>query len=240
MKQLFTYFLLLSSLNLFAQSTKIYNDVNAKTRPAPSGFTKLSVSSGIELFLTQGNETALAVSVSDAKYDSRLKTEVENGVLKIYYDNNGITWKNDRNAKLKVYLSCATLEDISGSGGARITIADEFNFNILNLSFSSGATFTGKIQARSVTSTVSSGAFMTPGGVVSALTVSANSGAMFNGYELMTETCKASANSGASVKVTVQKELTATANSGGQILYKGNGTVVKKTVHSGGIVKAVK
>jgi hypothetical protein len=36
----------------------------------------------VELYLTQGNEMALAVSVSDNKYEERFKTEVVDGVLR--------------------------------------------------------------------------------------------------------------------------------------------------------------
>lgn len=237
MKILFTSFLLSCSIYLVAQSTKVYNDVNAKIRPIAGNFTKVSVSSGIELILTQGNETSLATSVSDEKYETGFKTVIENGVLKIYYDNKGINWKNTKNTKLKAYLSCKTLEVITGSAGAMLVIADEFSFNNLTVSFSSGAMFKGKIQARSVIASVNSGAAMAPTGVVSQLTVSASSGAAFNGYELMTEFCTASANSGGSVKVGVEKELTASANSGGEVLYKGNGIVNRKNVNSGGTVK---
>jgi len=240
MKKLFLYFFLLSSVNLIAQSTKVYNDPNAKVRAIAAGFTKISVSSGVELYLTQGNETSLAISVSDAKYEPRFKTEVENGVLKIYYDNKGITWKNDKNAKLKAYLSCNSLEAITGAAGSSVVIADEFSFNNLAISFSSGALFTGKIQARAVTASVSSGAEMKVTGVASSLTVLATSGAVFNAYSLMTEFCRASANSGGSVKVGFQKELTASANSGGEVLYKGNGTVNKTRVNSGGSVRPAK
>ena len=236
MKKLFTSIFLFCSINLLAQTINVFDDVNAKPRPIPAIFTKISVSSGIVLFLTQGNETALATSVSDEKYETRLKTEVVNGVLKIYYDNKGISWKNAKNAKLKAYLSCNSLEAITGSAGAKLIIADQFSFNNLSISFSSGAVFKGKIQAREMTASVSSGAAMAATGVVSNLTVSASSGAVFNGYELITEFCTASANSGGSVKVGIQKELTASANSGGEVLYKGTGSV-KKRVNSGGSVK---
>ncbi|HSN61872.1 MAG TPA: DUF2807 domain-containing protein, partial [Ferruginibacter sp.] len=196
MNKLLAFLMLLGSFTVNAQQTKVYNDPNAKPRTISGSFTKISVSSGIELFLTQGNETSLAISVSDDKYEPRFRTEVVDGVLKLYYDNKGITWKNDKHAKLKAYLSCNSLEAITGSAGSKLEIANEFSFNDLSLSFSSGALMNGKLQARSVTASVSSGAEINSTGVATKLTVSASSGAAFKGYELMTEYCTASANSG--------------------------------------------
>lgn len=237
MKKIFVVVLLFNSFWVSAQQTKVYNDPNAKTRVITGAFTKISVSSGIELYLTQGNETSMAISVSDDKYEPRFKTEVENGVLKLYYDNKGITWKNDKHAKLKAYLSCSSLDAITGSAGAQLIIANEFGFNNLLISFSSGATFSGKLQAKSVTASISSGAEISATGVASKLTVSASSGAAFKGFDLMTEYCTASANSGASVRVVVEKELTASANSGGDIKYRGKAVITKVNVNSGGSVK---
>jgi len=237
MNKLLVFLMLLCSFSAVAQQTKVYNDPNAKKRDISGNFTKISVSSGIELFLTQSNETSLAISVSDDKYEPRFKTEVIDGVLKLYYDNKGITWKNDKHAKLKAYLSCNSLQGINGSAGAKLVIANEFSFSDLALSFSSGALMNGKLQARSVTASVSSGAEIIATGVATKLTVTATSGAAFKGYDLMTEYCTASANSGASVKIDVQKELTASANSGGDIRYKGNATITKVNVNSGGSVK---
>lgn len=217
--------------------TKMVNDANAKTRVISGSFTRVSVSSGVELYLTQGNETALAVSVSDSKYEERFKTEVVNGVLKIYYDNSNMTWKNEKGRKLKAYLSCKSLESIRGSAGARVDINGEFKADQMELSFSSGAYFTGKITSKSMTSDVNSGAQIKVAGQTGELTVSASSGAAFKGYDLVTQNTTASANSGASVQVEVSKALTASANSGGEIRYKGNATVTKSKVNSGGSVK---
>src|SRR5687768_2800179 len=103
MKKLLFSLLTLISLTAFAQ--QVINDPNATTRTLNAGFTAISVSSGVELFLTQGNEETIAVSANDKKYLERFKTEVVNGTLKIYYDNNGISWKSNEKRHLKAYVS---------------------------------------------------------------------------------------------------------------------------------------
>ncbi len=236
MKLLLSFFTLFLAVSTTAQ-TKVYNDPNAKTRTVTGAFSKINVSSGVELHLTQGNETALAVSVSDAKYEERFKTEVVDGVLKIYYDNKGVTWSNDKNRKLKAYLSVKNLDGIRVSAGAKLIVTNTFNANDLALSVSSGAVFNGVLKAKSISAELSSGAELNASGTADKLAVSASSGASFKGFGLVTQYCTASANSGAAIRIEVQKELTASANSGGGITYKGSATVKKGTVNSGGSVR---
>lgn len=86
-KASFLLSLLLCCSVLFAQNT-IVNDANAQVRTV-SSFHAIQVSTGINLILKQGNSDAVAVSGSSAEITSRIKTIVENGKLKIYFDNEG-------------------------------------------------------------------------------------------------------------------------------------------------------
>jgi hypothetical protein len=91
--QKFLLFILISafSLNMQAQNGKIISDPNAETRNV-NGFHAIKVSGGIDLYLTQGNDEAVAVSAADPDARQRIRAEVENGVLKIYMDNKGMHW----------------------------------------------------------------------------------------------------------------------------------------------------
>lgn len=219
------------------QQIKVYKDPNAKTRNLSGAFTKISVSSGIELYLTQGNETALATSVSDNKYEERFKTEVVDGVLKIYYDNKGKSWTNEKNRKLKAWVSYKTLEAIKASSGANVILINPLNATALAISCSSGAMLSGQLAASVLSADVESGAQISVSGTAGKLTVSAGSGAIFKGFNLITEYCTAFANSGAVIKIEVQKEINASANSGGVVHYKGNALLIKGNINSGGTVK---
>ena len=65
---------------------KTINDANAEKRTA-GGYHAVEVSGGIDLYLSQGDES-VAVSASETKFRDRIKTEVKDGVLKIYYEPN--------------------------------------------------------------------------------------------------------------------------------------------------------
>jgi hypothetical protein len=234
----FFFISILSGISLqgVAQDAVI-NDANVEKRMLSGSFTAIKVSSGIDLYLSQGNEESIAVSASDPKYMNRLKTEVENGTLKIYYDNNGVMWNNNEKRRLKAYVSFKILERLIGSSGADVQVKGKLDMAILAMDFSSGATFNGDVNIAEVTVEQSSGAEINVTGKAEKLKVELNSGAIFKGFDLTVEYCDAKASSGGGIRVNVNKELNAKASSGGGIKYKGAGVIKDLSVSSGGNVK---
>ena len=237
MKKLLFSLLTLLSFSAFAQDTKVINDPNATPRTLSGSFTAISVSSGIELYMTQGNEESIAVSASDQKHLDRIKTEVVNGTLKIYYDNKGISWKSDNHRKLKAYVSFKTLVKLDASAGSEVKVNGSINAENLDLNVSSGSEFNGSINAKQFSVDVSSGAEVNISGKSDKLTVDVSSGAEFDGYDFATDYCDAEASSGASVHVTINKELSARASSGADIRYKGAALIRDIKISGGGAVK---
>lgn len=237
MKKLIVFLLCLISFQAFAQSDKAIADANATVRTLSGSFTGISVSSGVDLYITQGNEESLAVSASDEKHLARFKTEIENGTLKIYYDNKGVTWTNHDNRKLKAYVSFKTLEKLHGSAGASVTVKGSLSAGNLDMRFSSGAEFNGQVNAREITVDQNSGSEINVTGKADKLTIEVSSGASFKGYDMAVDFCDAQASSGGDVKITINKELSAKANSGGGIRYKGAALIRDININSGGIVK---
>src|SRR5438045_2714036 len=88
-----------------------------------------------------------------------------------------------------------------------VTGFHDINFGNLNITLSSGADFKGTVTATQLDIDQSSGSDMDIKGKVTSLKVSTSSGSDFNGYELVSETCKADASSGSDIEITVNKEL---------------------------------
>jgi Putative auto-transporter adhesin, head GIN domain len=237
MKKLIVLLFVLSSLYSFAQNDAVINDPNVQKRVLNESFSGISVSDGVDLYLTQGNEEMIAVSAADPKYLERYKTEVNNGILKIYYDNQGINWSGNEKRKLKAYVSFKQLQKLSASGGAEVIMKSILTANKMEYTFTSGSRFTGEVNINQLDVTENSGALVEINGKNDDLKIEVSSGAMFKGYELVTDFCDAKATSGGSARITVNKELVVKANSGGGIHYKGNGIVKDMNVNSGGSVK---
>jgi hypothetical protein len=221
----------------FAQD-KVINDANAEVRNA-SGFHAIKVSQGITLIIKQGNTEAVAVSASEKQYRDRIKTEVVNGELKIYYESE--KWYkgwNTNNKKLRAYVSFKQLDLLDGSSGSETSAEGSISSDNLKIDLSSGAGFKGLVQATSLSVKESSGATAGVSGKTQSLKVISSSGAVFNGYDLLSDKCEADASSGGTIQVSVSKELAAGASSGGDIHYKGAGVITKINTSSGGSVKS--
>ncbi len=236
MKKIFLSFIALLSLQLFAQEV-VLNDANAEKRTLAASFSAITVSDGIELFLTQGGSESVAVSASDAKYIERLKTEVVDGTLKIYYDNKAMVWNSNEKRKLRAYVSFKNLEQLKGSSGSDVKMKSVLAVDNLKMHFSSGAQFTGELDVKELEVSQNSGSEVITTGKVDNLKTDLSSGAIFKGYDLSVNFCDAKASSGGEVRITVNKELAAKASSGGSIRYKGDGVVKDINVSSGGSVK---
>lgn len=235
MKKLIVFLPFLFSIIFLAAQNTVVHDANAEVRNV-SSFHAIEVSNGIDLIIKQGDAEAVAVSASSPDIRNRIKTEVENGKLKIYFDNHG--WKAGNNKKeLKAYVSFKNLDDLTANSGADISTDGNINVSTLSIDLSSGAGFDGMVTAEHLNIEQSSGSDMEIKGKVNDLQIITSSGSDFNGYELISETCKADASSGSDIEITVNKELQAQASSGGGIKYKGNGSITNISNSSGGSIK---
>lgn len=222
-----------SAMGLFAaaQGARVINDKNAQTRSV-HGFHAIEVSGGIDLYLTQGAEEAVAVSASDPEYRDRIRTEVRDGVLQIYKDDKPFGWGNWNNRHLKAYVSCRTIDNLRASGGSDVYLQADIRADRLKLELSGGADLSGKLTVGELTISQSGGSDTHVTGSASRLFVHASGGSDYHGYDLAADNCKVEVSGGSDAYINVNKELTATASGGSDVHYKGNG-VVKESHASG-------
>ena len=215
-----------------AQAQKTINDPNAETRSA-SGFHAIKVSSAIDLYLSQGDAEAVAVSASETKYRDRIKTQVENGVLKIWFENDG-DWKmwNTGNKKLKAYVSFKTLDKLVASGACDVLVDGTIKTSSLDINLSGASDFKGAVDANTLNVDQSGASDMTITGRAATLKIQVSGASDFKGFDLATENCNARANGASDIKITVNKELNARASGASSIKYRGSG-VIKELNTSG-------
>lgn len=227
--------LFLTALVIAGYSQKVINDANAQKRAA-SGFHAVHVSHGIDLYISHGDE-AVAVSASEEKFRDRIKVEVKDGVLKIWYDwNSNFNISIGNNKKLKAYVSYKTLDELKASGGSDVRVEGAIESSKFNLDVSGGSDFDGKINATDMTIDQSGGSDISIAGKVNTLKITASGGSDFNGYEMVAESCTAHASGGSDISITVNKDLNASASGGSDIHYKGN-AVVKENKSGGSDIR---
>lgn len=237
MKQLIFSLMAFFSIAAFAQENKTIADPSAVKRDLAGGFTAISVSDGIDLYLSQGSSESVSVSASDEKYLENYRTELDKGTLKIFYDKKTLGISLNGKKKLKAYVSFKTLQKLTVTGGADVLATTDIEADHLEMKFTSGAHFNGKVTAKELSIEQTSGSGVIITGKAVKIKVECSSGAVFKGYGFEADNCDAKATSGGGVHITVNNELTARANSGGGIRYRGKGMIKDISISSGGIVK---
>jgi len=222
---------------VFAQKT--INDPNAEKRNI-NGFHAVEVGGGIDLYLSQGDETVV-VSASEIKYRDRMRTEVKNGVLKIWYDyKSGFRFETG-NKKMKAYVSFKVLDRVEGSGGSDVYVDGAIKSDKLDLDISGGSDFKGKVSVSDLKVDASGGSDVNISGDAKNLKLDASGGSDFKGYDLTVDICDLQASGGSDIYITVNKEMTADASGGSDIFYKGNGLIREiKSSGSSGIKRVTK
>lgn len=226
MKHVITLFVSLLMLTGTILAQKTIRDANAQSRNGLKNFHAVQVSSGIDLYLTQSAEEAVAVSASAEEYRDKIITEVVDGVLKIYYEkSNNWNWGgNSGNKKLKAYVSVKQLDKLSASGGSDVSFETVIRSNKLSISISGGSDLKGEIACDDLSFTASGGSDADLSGKASKARISASGGSDVDGFGLITDVCNVISSGGSDVNITVNKEMDANASGGSDIHYKGNAT----------------
>lgn len=239
MKQAITLFVSLLMLTGTILAQKTIRDANVKSRNGLKNFHAVQVSHGIDLYLTQSSEEAVAVSAVSDEYRDKIITEVVDGVLKIYYEkNNSWNWgSNSGNKKLKAYVSVKNLDKLSASGGSDVAFESVIRSNKLSISISGGSDLKGEIACDDLSLSASGGSDADLKGRASKASITASGGSDVNGYDLITDMCRVVSSGGSDVSITANKQMDATASGGSDIHYKGNATATTSKSGSSDIRK---
>ncbi|HWB27816.1 MAG TPA: head GIN domain-containing protein [Chitinophagaceae bacterium] len=250
--------LLLMLAGTRAVAQNVVYDANAQVRKVEH-FTKIHVSSAISLYLSQGREEAVAVSAGDEKYTARIRTEVRDGVLKIYVENGAWNNWNWGNRSLKAYVTIVNLDGIEADGASSVKVSDPLhatgNFdleisgastvkfdggvtaNSMNIQVDGASNFRSALNAADVKFNLSGASQAEISGKSGGLTIEATGASEFKGFAFESENCKAEASGASTVSITVSKKLDAQASGASSIGYKGEAVITNLDVSGASNVK---
>lgn len=212
----------MSVLMVSAQKT-IINDPHAEVRNV-TGFHGIEVSNAIQLFLSQGTDESVAVSASDPKNVTRIRTEVDNGILKIWYDNQKWNW-NSGNRKLKAYVSFKAMDKLIASGACDVFVEGVITGSSLEMRLSGASDFKGSVKLDKLSIDQSGASDVSITGMVSDLTLRATGASDVKGFDLISDRCNAQASGASDIRISVNKELNAHASGASSINYKGDAVI---------------
>ena len=206
-------------------------NVVTENRSISSNFDAIHISHGIELDLSIDGSTSLIVEADENIMDL-IRTEVENGVLRIYTEEN--IWSSK--ARI-VHLSADQINKIKATSGASVHNRNTLRSKSLELSATSGANLSLLLEVDQLDCSTTSGSDISLKGMANHAKFRATSGSNLRAKNLTAKSCDASVTSGANVSLHATDALEAKATSGGNISYDGSPTTIQKKSSSGGSIR---
>jgi hypothetical protein len=222
-------FILFSVFTFQSFSQTVINDKNAEVRTV-SSFSGIKVSGGIDVYLSQSDNYALAVSASDDQYRDQIKTEVKKGILNIWFDPGPFRFNSAR--KLRAYVSFKTLESLDASGACDFIINGIYKENSSRIKLSGACNIKGKVDLDNLQLDITGASTVKINGNVDNLKIDASGASDVKNYDLVVNNCVADISGASDVKITVNKSITAKASGASSFFYKGNPE--RKDVNSSG------
>ena len=199
----------------FWESVRGNHNVVKKDRKTTS-FSEIKVSSGIDVFLSQGNNESVAVE-ADENLHEYIMTEVRNGVLNVYSE------ANIRDAERKrVYVTMEEINSVRTTSAGDVVGQTPVRSERLELSASSAGNIDLEVKADEIEIDISSSGDITVKGEAGLLDANLSSAGDLNAFGLEVREAEISVSSAGDADVNVTEKITARASSAGDISYMGN------------------
>ena len=233
----------ITSCEALAKMAEDDGPILTETRQVGS-FTKLRVSSFLDVYVTQGSAISVEVKASESLMED-ITTEVKNGTLVIDYDKN--TW-NMGNVTAKVYVTVTELSSIDASGSSDVVIesditAGDFEIEASGSSdvvcknyllkvndlvlHSSGASdiVINDLLARDIKADASGSSDIEVGGEATSVDVETDGSSDFTGKNLQVAHCVAHSSGSSDILIRVSDTFEGKASGASDITYYGSPTV---------------
>lgn len=211
-------------------------DPAVEVRPV-GRFSAIQISGAVSVHLSQDATSGLAISAGDSKYNNKIKTEVKGDVLHISVDGgfwNGFSW-GDR--KLNAWIAIDSLKTVTVSGASELKINGAFTTGELTINVNSASAFKGAVSAGTVRINAEGASEVRLSGDAHMLQIESGGASKINTENMVVNKCVASANGASVVRVHAGQELTAHANGGSVIHYKGNPGIINAQHSTGANIK---
>lgn len=231
MKKIFL-FITIGLAATVARAQEVIIDPNAEVRTLSGSFNSIKASGGIDIYLSQSANEAVAVSASEDRFIKKIRTTVEGGVLKISIEDEGFLHITTKDRKLKVYVSFKDINKIDAAGACDIHVSGTIAVNNLRLICSGASGFKGNVKVNDLEMDMSGASDIKISGTARNVNIESSGASDMKGIELSTDMCTAKASGASDIEITVNKELNAHATGASSIHYKGEGGI--RDMHSSG------
>ncbi len=198
----------------------------------------IAVSSGIDLYLTQGETEMLLIKGSNDLIKD-VVIEQNDGNIKIKY-KEGVNWSRIfNNQSIKVYVNYKKLTALSASGGSDVYTQNNIKSDVLELRASGGSDLKLTLTVKELSLTISGGSDADLKGSGENMQLTATGGSDVNAFSYVVNNAKATVSGGSDANIYVNKALEANASGGSDVNYKGKASLRKTSSSKSGDVNHV-
>jgi hypothetical protein len=220
------------TVNSQSRQTVHGNHKVTKSERSTGSFTGIKVSSGVDVYLKQGDKESVTVE-ADENLHEYIITEVKGGVLHVYTDANIRESERER-----VYVTMKDISSIQTTSAGDIVGESPIKTDHLELSASSAGDITLEIYAKETEIDISSSGDISLTGETEKMKADLSSAGDLKAYKLITKEADLSVSSAGDADINVSDKLTARASSAGDINYMGDPKLIDvHTSSAGGIHK---
>lgn len=191
-------------------------------------FEGIRVSTGIDVYLRQGDKESITVEADDNLHEY-IVTEINNNVLHVYSE------ANIRDAKMKrVHVTMKDITSLKTSSAGDIIGETPVKGTEIELNASSAGNIKLEVYAKKLEVNISSSGDVIVSGEVETLNADLSSAGNFEAYNLQVKEADVSASSAGDARVNVSERLHARASSAGDITYRGDPKYIDTSTSSAG------
>jgi hypothetical protein len=205
-------------------------NVITKERTA-SSFNGISVSTGIDVYLKQGDKETISIE-ADENLQDYIITEVKGGVLHVYSEYN------IREAKMKrVHVTMKEITSLKTSSAGDIVGETQLKGDKIQIGSSSAGNIKVDLIATQLDVNISSSGDVELTGEADKIDIDLSSAGDLSAYDLKVKEADISASSAGDAKITVSERLTANVSSAADVSYRGNPKYIMAHSSSAGSIR---
>lgn len=197
-----------------------------------SNFKGVKVSSGIDLYLNQGNAESLSLTAQADKLDE-IETFIKDNILYIQMRNSKWGWNWGNRTSPKVKLQFKDLNIIVANGGSDVFSEERLLFDKITIEVNGGSDVKIDLSAEALDCRSSGGSDAILTGSAKNFRGNASGGSDLKAKELRTQNSKVTSSGGSDAHVWVEESLEANASGGSDIYYYGSPKNVKRNKSGG-------
>jgi hypothetical protein len=198
-----------------------------------SGFTEVSVGSGMNLDITQGQNYRVSVRAEPAELE-RLRVDKRGNALQFRMESDR-SWR--RRGRVDVSITMPRLTGLDLSGGAQARVTMDVPSERFSAGLSGGAELKGQLHSGNLEMNLSGGSEVTLEGSGSDLNLVGSGGSEANLRGFSVRNLDADLSGGSRAAVTMEGQVEGNLSGGSEITYYGNATLGSTDLSGGSAIR---